>query len=153
MRLRRRPAEVPDHRGDLRGLGQLRPVQVRLVRGELAHDEADPVQRRVAQQPVGVGLQRALGENRALPVVHEPLGDRGVGDHAGRRGHVALLHREHDVVVQRLVEPLDEHGVGGQTGAADAEPGPPGHVLDRVGDPPEALALGDGLQVAPRTPR
>ena len=70
-----------------------------------------------------------------------------VAHDAARRGDVALLHREHDVVLERLRAALDQQVVGGQAGAADPEPGAADDVLDLVGDAVLALDLGDRLQV------
>ena len=61
MHFRGGAAEVVEHRGDLGGLGQLGPVQVGLVRGQLAVHETDITELGVAEQRVGVGLQRPVG--------------------------------------------------------------------------------------------
>ena len=92
-------------------------------------------------------LQRALGDRGAVALVLEVLVQLAVVDDAARRRHVALLHRQHDVVVERLRAALDEQVVRGQAGAADAEALAPDDVLDVVGDALLALRLRDRLEV------
>jgi hypothetical protein len=62
---------------------------------------------------------------------------------------VPLLHRENDIVLEGLRAPLDEQVVSGKAGAADTEADAADHVLDLIGDGVLALALGNGLEVAP----
>src|SRR3954466_7695888 len=81
-----------------------------------------------------VRRERALGDRRPVALVLEVLVQLAPVDHAARRGDVALLHRQHDVVVERLRPALDEQVVGGQAGAADPEAAAPDDVLDVVGD-------------------
>src|SRR5215212_2569778 len=71
-----------------------------------------------------------------VPLVLEVLADLRVGDDPARRGHVALLDREDDVVLQRLVVALEQHVVGGEARAADPEPAGADDVLHVVGDVP-----------------
>ena len=68
-------------------------------------------------------------------------------DDPARCGDVALLHRQDDVVVQGLGEPLDEHAVGRQARAADAEPRAT-HDVEHVEGHRAAVDLGQRLEVA-----
>ena len=69
------PTELFDHLGQLLGLGQLAPVEVGLIRRQLRDDEPRPVDLCVAQQGIGVGLQRALRHRGPVPVVFEVVAD------------------------------------------------------------------------------
>ena len=101
----------------------------------------------MAEQRVGVGLQCPLRDGRAVAVMLEVVVHILVVDDAAGRGDIALLHRQHDVVVERLVESLDQHVVAGQARAADAESGSTHNVLDVVGDFAEPLRLRDRVLV------
>ncbi len=80
---------------------------------ELGDDEPDPVYLGVAEPRVGVGLERPLRGRRAVAMVLEVAFDAlVVNDPAGRRD-VALLHRQHHVVLQRLGRSLHQDVVGG----------------------------------------
>ena len=70
-----------------------------------------------------------------------------VGEGPADRGDRALLHGQHDVVLQRLGVPLHEQPVGRQPGAADAEPGAAHDVLELVAHAPHALGGRDGVEV------
>ena len=74
---------------------------------------------------------------------------RSWSDDAADGRDVGLLHREHDVVLQRLVEALDEDVVGRQPGRADAEAGPADDVLDVVED---RLLLAFGVRQGRQVP-
>ncbi len=105
--------------------GSMRPLQSRSTSygRHLGDDVAHAVEVGVAQHRVGVHLQRALAHDGPVPLVVEvPLDVVGV-DEAADGGHVGLLHRQHDVVVEGLAVPLDEQVVGRQPGTADAEAG------------------------------
>ena len=141
------PAEVVQHGAQLAGLGEVVPVEVVLVGRELVDDEADAAELRPAEQPVGVRLQRPAGQGGAVAVVEEPRRDLGVVDRPARRRAHRLLHRQDDVVVERLGRALDEHVVGGQPGAADAEAAAADDVVDGVGDVRPALAGRDRVEV------
>jgi hypothetical protein len=80
--------------------------------------------------------------------MREVVADSLVTDHARRGGRQRLLHRQHNVVLQRLCAALDEQGVGAKARRADPEPRAPGDVLDPVGDAVLALDLGDRFQIA-----
>ena len=149
MDLGGRAAEQVDHRGDLGGLGDAAPVEVDLVGRDLGDDVADAVERGVAEQRVGVHLQRPLADDRAVGLVLEVGVDARRVDEPAQRGHVGLLHREDDVVVERLAVALDQQAVGGEAGAADPEAGGADgvdEVVEQVAV--EALVVGDGVQVA-----
>ena len=105
-----------------------------------------------AEPRVGVRLQRPLADRRAVAVVGEVRRAGLVVDDAAGRRDVALLHRQDDVVLERLGVPLDEQVVRRQPGAADAEPGLADDVLDRVGEAAQPLGLRDRLEVARRRP-
>ena len=92
-------------------------------------------------------LQRALGHRRPVALVLEVVADRGVVHHAGGGRDVALLDREHDVILQRLRAALDQQAVRRQPGRADPESGPPDHILDRIRHAVLALDLGDRVQI------
>src|SRR4051812_50120690 len=77
-------------------------------------------------------------------VLEVPADLRVVDDPAGGR-HVALLDRQDDVVLQRLVVALEQHVVGGQTGAADPEATRSDDVLHVEGDVAAAARRGGGL--------
>ena len=66
-------AELLDHLGQFVGFGQLGPVEVGLVRRQFRDDVTDPVDLGVAEQRVGVRLQRALRHRRAVSVMLEVL--------------------------------------------------------------------------------
>ena len=83
------------------------------------------------------------------PSFSKKLGGALVVDDAADGRDVALLHRQHDVVLERLVEALDQDVVRRQAGRADAEPGLPDDVLDVVEDRLLlALGVGERLEVA-----
>ena len=66
-----------------------------------------------------------------------------------RAGMLACFMREHHVVVERLAVALDQHVVGRQPGAADAEAGLADHVAQLVEQRAvEALGLRDRVEVA-----
>ena len=147
-----RPSQLFDQGADLIWFGDLVPGQIVLIGGVFAdhepgrasvHGHAGP-----AQKTVGVRLQGALGERGPVPVVFESrVQVRLVDDPAGRRD-VALLQGQDDVVVQRLGEALDQHVVGGQSGAADPETGLADDVEHVEGHSFPAAAGGNGVQVA-----
>ncbi len=62
VHLRHGLAELLEDLGEFVGFGQLAPVQVCLVRRQLADDIAVSVDLGVAEQRVGVRLQRALAD-------------------------------------------------------------------------------------------
>ena len=102
----------------------LAPVQVDLVGRDLGHDVPDAVEAGVAEQRVGVHLQRALADHRAVALVVEVARrPPRVSTNRLTRRDVGLLHRQHDVVVERLAVALDQQVVRRQAGAADAEAG------------------------------
>jgi hypothetical protein len=82
-----------------------------------------------------------------VAVVVEDVAQPRVAHDAAGRGDVGLLHRQHDVVLQRLRAALDQQVVGRQARAADAEPGAADDVLDRVGHAVAPLDLGDRVEV------
>jgi hypothetical protein len=95
-----------------------------------------------------VGLERSLGDGGAVAGVLEVACDPLVVHHAARRRDVALLHRENDIVLERLRASLHEQVVSRKAGTADTKADAADHVLDLVGDGVLALALGDRLEVA-----
>ena len=142
------PGRELDHGGHLVGLGDVVPVQVDLVGRDLRDDVADAVELGVAEQRVGVHLQRALADDGAVALVVEVAVDRARVDEPAHGRHVGLLHRQHDVVVERLAVALDQHVVRREAGAADAEAGLPDdvtHVVEQAAV--EALGLRDRVQV------
>ena len=147
VHLRRGPAQLAQHRGHLLGLGEVVPLEVDLVGRQLRDDEADAADLGPAEELRGVGLQRAPAHRRPVALVREgPVQLRVAHDAAGR-GDVALLDRQDDVVLQRLVVPLEQHVVGRQPGAADAEPAGADDVLDVEGDVAPAGRGHEGVPV------
>ena len=71
VHLRGRPAQLLDHRPQLPGLGQLGPVQVRVVRRDLGHHVAGAAELGPAEPRVGVRLQGGLRDGGPVPVVLE----------------------------------------------------------------------------------
>ena len=126
---------------ELVGFGQLAPVQIGVIRRDFADHEADPVDVGVTEQRVGVRLQRALRHRGAVPVMLEVLVYIRIVDHPAGCGDVALLDRQHGVVVERLAESLDQHGVRGQPCTSDAHARLSDEVLDVVRDAAEPLRL------------
>ena len=156
--LRRGLAELLDELGHVGRLVDPSPVEVGLVRRVLGDDEpgrraAGAGQLGPAEEPVGVGLQGALADRRPVTVVLEEAGDAPGRRRPGWGGDVALLEREHHVVVERLGEALDQHVVRRQPGAADAEARPADDVEHVEGDPRLALGRGQVSQVARRRRR
>ena len=98
---------------DVVRLGDVGPVEVDLVRRDLGDDVPDPVELGVAEQRVGVHLERPLAHHGAVPLVVEVLVDGRRVDEAAHGRHVGLLHRQHHVVVERLAVALDEDVVRG----------------------------------------
>src|ERR671920_2451900 len=143
-----RPTEVVQHRRHLLGLGEIGPVEVLDVGRELGDDEADLIHLGVAEPRVGVSLQRPLRDRRTVPVVLEVALDALVVHDPAGCCDVALLHRKYHVVLQRLGRALHQDIVGGKPGRADAKALATDYVLHLVGQAPEALRLGDRLQVS-----
>ncbi len=77
-------------------------------------------------------LEGALADDRAMSLVLEEVPHPFVVDHAACGGDVSLLHRQDDVVLERLVVALDQHVVSRQAGTPDAEPLLTDDVLDVV---------------------
>ena len=71
MDLRGRPAEQADDCCDLVGLGEPAPVEVHLVGRTSDDDVPDAVELGVAEQRVGVHLQRPLADDGAVALVVE----------------------------------------------------------------------------------
>ena len=69
-------AEVLHDAGHLVGLVDLAPVQVELVGRDLGDDVPDAVEAGVAEQRVGVHLQRPLADHGAVALVVEVPVDR-----------------------------------------------------------------------------
>ncbi len=132
MDLRGCPAQLLHDRSHVVGLVELAPVEVDLVRRELGDDVPDAVDRGVPEQLVGVRLQRALADDGAVALVVEVALDRGPVDEAAHRRDIRLLHAQHHVVVEALVEALDEDVVRREPGTADAEAGHAHHVAHVV---------------------
>ena len=82
----------PDHLLDVVGLDQAGPVEVDLVGRHLGDDVADAVDLGVAEQRVGVHLERALAHHGAVALVVEVVLDLGGVDEPADRRHVGLLH-------------------------------------------------------------
>lgn len=112
--LGRGPAEVGDDHRDVVGLVQVGPGQVELVGRDLVDDVAHTPHAREPQERVGVDLQRPLADHGAFTLVGEEVTHARLVDHVGQRRVVGLLHRQDDVVLVGLVEPLDQHAVGGR---------------------------------------
>ncbi len=148
MDLGRRPAEVAEQRQHLVRLAHVVPVEVGLVGRDLLHHLAAAAQLAPAEPRVGVGLERPLRDRRPVARVLEVLGDALVLHHPARRRDVALLHRQHDVVLERLRAALHQQVVRRQPGAADPEARPADHVLDLVRHRVLALLLRDRLEIA-----
>ena len=148
VHLGRGPPEERDDGRHVVGLGDVVPVQVDLVGRDLGDHEADTAHLGVAEQRVGVHLQRPLADHGAVALVLEVVADRLVVDEAAQRRHVGLLHREHHVVVEGLAVPLHEQVVRREAGAADPEPGLPDGVAEVVEQRPvEPLGDRDRVQV------
>src|SRR5215210_2930314 len=92
-------------------------------------------------------LQRALRDSSTVPMVLEVVLDSPVAYDPARGGDVALLHGEHDVVLQGLGRSLNQDVVGREPGRADAVAPVADDVFYLVGQATEALSLWDGLQV------
>ena len=122
VQLRRRPAELREAPAGSRRARRGPPSRGRARRARARRRRTPvPPDVGVAQELRGVRLQRPPAHRRPVPLVLEVPGDLRVVDDPFRRGDVALLDREDDVVLQRLVVALQQHVVGGQPGAADAE--------------------------------